>query len=399
MNGGGGNVAVNFPNGLNYAPGVQQTLNIVITDSQARAYGFQMTARPESNLANGQAGDFTPAAQQQVLCDFTQNLKTGTSCPANFPVQFIEHNRPYATNTISVLWTPPVTDVGNVHIYVAANAANLDGNNTGDHIYTADYVLAPQASSTLPAIAGVQCASDFNFKAGLASGTWLEIYGTNLANTTRSFTLDDFSGGGTLAPTSLDGVRVSINGIPAFVSYVSPGQVNVQAPDDPAVGSVPVVLTNPQGQLSSAFILQKNAIGPALLAPLAFNVQGHQWVLAQLPGSSLTFAGQPGLISGLNFKLAKPGDVITIFGIGFGPVTPAIPAGVVASGFTALNSQVNFRFDQTPATLNYSGLAPGLVGLYQFNVVVPNVSPGDMQLNVDVGGVSLNQNLFISVGQ
>ena len=65
LNGGGGNVVVNFANGHTYAPGVQQTFNIVITDSAARVYGFQMTARLESNLAGGQAGDRVGAVGSQ----------------------------------------------------------------------------------------------------------------------------------------------------------------------------------------------------------------------------------------------------------------------------------------------------------------------------------------------
>lgn len=145
LNGGGGNVVVNFQNGQTYTPGGQQTFTIVITDSRARVYGFQMTARLESNLASGQAGDFTAGAQQIVLCD-NGSLKGSRGCPTNSPVQFIEHGLPFNTNTISVQWTARATNVGNVHIYVAANAANGDGNNTGDHIYTANYVLTPQTT-------------------------------------------------------------------------------------------------------------------------------------------------------------------------------------------------------------------------------------------------------------
>lgn len=37
--------------------------------------------------------------------------------------------------------------------------------------------------------------------------------------------------------------------------------------------------------------------------------------------------------------------------------------------------------------------------LYQFNVTVPNIAPGDVALGVDAGGVTLNQNCFITVGQ
>ena len=148
VNAGGGNVVVNFPNGLTYTPGVQQQLTIVITDPIAKNYGFQMTARLDSNLSNGQAGDFTGGAGQFVLCE-NSTFKTSKGCPANAPVQFIEHNNPLTTNTISVTWTPPPTNVGGLHIYVAAIAANGDGNNTGDHTYTANYALSAGPALTL----------------------------------------------------------------------------------------------------------------------------------------------------------------------------------------------------------------------------------------------------------
>ena len=394
LNGGGGNVAVNFQNGQTYTPGVQQTFTIVVTDSVAKVYGFQMTARLESNLANGQAGDFTAGAQQIVICD-NASFKTSKGCPASAPVEFIEHNQPFKTNTITVLWTAPATNVGNVHIYVAANAANGNGNETGDHIYTANYVLTPKSACTdaTPKIDSVVSASGFSASAGLASGTWLEIYGSNLSCSTRPWAGSDFKG--LNGPTSLDGVSVAVGGIPAFVAYISMGQINVQAPDDAKTGAgFQVVVTNAAGQ-SNAFAMQRTAIAPALLSPPAFNVQGHQWVVAQF--SDQTFVGKPGMISGVNFRPAKFGDTIVIYGIGFGPVNPATAAGTIAAGTTSLQNQPTFRFGQVPAKLGYAGLAPSFVGLYQFNVIVPQVSPGDMELSVEVGGVTMNQNLFTTV--
>src|SRR5689334_14661127 len=56
LNGGGGNVKIDFPGGQTYTPGAAQTFNIVITDPAARVFGFQITARLESNLSSGQAG-------------------------------------------------------------------------------------------------------------------------------------------------------------------------------------------------------------------------------------------------------------------------------------------------------------------------------------------------------
>ncbi|HYL74000.1 MAG TPA: choice-of-anchor V domain-containing protein [Bryobacteraceae bacterium] len=404
LNGGGGSVVVNFENGQTYTPGgPPQHFTIVITDSAAKKWGFQMTARLGSNLSGGQAGDFTAGTGQIVICsnhlDGTALFKGSKGCPGTSPVEFIEHYlQPFNTNTITVTWTPPATDVGDIHLYIAANAANGNTLETGDHIYTADYVLSvPAASCTnsTPTVSTVQSAGAFNPKAGLASGTWLEIYGDKLSCSTRGWAGGDFNGSN--APTSLDGIKVNINGVPAYIDYVSPTQVNVLAPDDPATGDgIQVVLTNSAGD-SNAFAMQKNKIAPALLAPPSFVVNGKQWVVAQFP--DLAFVGTPGLIDGVNFRPAKVGDTVVIYGIGFGAVNPATPAGTITPDANTLLTQPTFRFGQVPAKLVYAGLTPASVGLYQFNVVVPTVTPGDLPLNVDVGGVSLNQNLFITVSQ
>ena len=64
LNGGGGSVQLTSSAGTSYTPGQQQTLTLVITDSRARVYGFQASARLDSNPTNGQAGDFSAGAQQ-----------------------------------------------------------------------------------------------------------------------------------------------------------------------------------------------------------------------------------------------------------------------------------------------------------------------------------------------
>jgi uncharacterized protein (TIGR03437 family) len=59
---------------------------------------------------------------------------------------------------------------------------------------------------------------------------------------------------------------------------------------------------------------------------------------------------------------------------------------------------VTFRFGSITATVSYAGLTPGLVGLYQFNVVVPAGAPsGDVELQVIQAGTPIAQKLYISV--
>jgi uncharacterized protein (TIGR03437 family) len=398
LNGGGGSVALTSSTGATYAPGQQQTFTLTITDSRARVYGFQMTARLDSNSTNGQAGDFTAAGGQVVLCD-NGSVKTSRGCPASAPIQFIEHSSPSSSKTFNITWTPPASDAGTITIYAAANAANGDGNDTGDHIYTTKLQLAPAiATANKPAIksGGVAAASAFNSNAGVSPGTWIEIFGSNLSAGTRVWQASDFTG--TQAPAGLDDVLVTIGGVKAYVDYISPTQVNAQVPEGITIGSnVPLVVQNSQGA-SDPYPLTTSTLAPALLAPTSFQVAGKQYVAATFSSSdgSLTFVGAAGSIAGVNLAPAKPGDVITLYGIGFGPVSPATPAGTIDTGATTVTHDVKVLFGQASAQLLYAGEAPGLVGLYQFNVVVPNVMPGDWPLVVTIDGNPINQTLFIT---
>jgi uncharacterized protein (TIGR03437 family) len=84
-----------------------------------------------------------------------------------------------------------------------------------------------------------------------------------------------------------------------------------------------------------------------------------------------------------------PGDIITLSGIGFGPVTPDTGAGVMATNATALNNLVTILFGDTPAIVQYADLALNDVGMYQFIVQVPNIGAGDWPIKLQVGGLTV----------
>src|SRR5580692_11288700 len=115
-----------------------------------------------------------------------------------------------------------------------------------------------QAPSAGPVITGV--SNNASGAAAIESGSWVSIYGTGLSATTRSWQASDFSGNN--LPTTLDNVTVSINGKKAAISYISPGMLNVQAPADTTIGSVPVVVTNAAGTATGTTTLQNYS--PAL---------------------------------------------------------------------------------------------------------------------------------------
>jgi uncharacterized protein (TIGR03437 family) len=257
--------------------------------------------------------------------------------------------------------------------------------------------LTTSSASSLPAVSkgGVTSAYQFGALASPAPGSWIEIYGSSLATDSRLWATTDFNGNN--APTSLDGTSVTIGGRLAYVDYISPGQVNVQVPSTVPTGTQPVVVTS-GSNVSQPLSITINATAPGLYAPPQLLIGGNQYVGALFPiPSPLTYVLPPGAVTGFTSQRAKPGDTIILYGIGFGG---NVPVGQIAgAGDTLPTGAVQISFDGTPATVSYSGLAPGYVGLYQFNVVVPNVPADDLTpITFTLGGVAGTQTLYTAIG-
>jgi len=242
-------------------------------------------------------------------------------------------------------------------------------------------------------IGGVVTASAFGEFPAAAPGTFIEIYGLNLAPDTAYWS-NDFVGN--RAPTSLEGTSVTIGGQPAFISYVNSDQVNALVPSNVGPGSQQLTVTTWAGT-SASYSLTVNAVQPGLLAPGSFTIGGKQFVAALFPDFQ-TWVAPAGAIQGVTSRPARPGETIVLYGVGFGPVTPETPAGVLPSQQTNLNLPLQISIGQTPAAVVYKGLAPGEAGLYQFNIVVPNVASGDaVPLTFTLGGASGGQTLYTAV--
>ncbi len=415
----GGNVTATFSSGSTYTPGgAPITITVTASDPVNTHFGFQMTARLASNPSSGQAGTFNPGSNPNitVLCD-DNNFRPAKGCAAANPVEFIEHyftayTLVYKTSqSYTFTWTPPATNVGNVNFYVAGNVVNYDGvQDAPDHVYTASYVLTPFipficTNTAQPVITFIDSASGYGGYPYFASGTWLEIKGTNLADpadprlsstSPGQWTANDFNGAN--APTVLDGVSVSIAGKPAYVWYLSPGQLNVQAPEDAATGNVSITVTNCKAT-SSSFTFARQALAPGFLAPSNYTANGTPYMVATFNSDgAYVLNTSTGASFGLTSRPAKPGDLIIAYGIGFGDVTPAILPGVIVGGANTLVNPVTISFGSTPAgTLVYQGLAGNFVGLYEFYITVPNLANGDYQINVKQNGVAVPQTMYLTV--
>jgi uncharacterized protein (TIGR03437 family) len=257
-------------------------------------------------------------------------------------------------------------------------------------------VLSSTATPAAPAISSVRSAAGFGGLPGIAPGTWIEITGYGLAPSTREWRSGDFNG--ELAPQSLDGVRVTIGGQSAFLSYISPGQVNALVPGNVAPGSAAVVVNNGASAIGP-YVVPVSATMPGLLAPDSFRVNGQQHVVALFPDwMTYVLPGRAAL--GVPSRPAKPGDEIILLGIGFGDVSPSVPAGSVVSQANRLTTPLEIRIGGVVAEVKYAGLAAGNVGLYQFNVVVPAVGDDDAALvTFKLGETVGAQALVMAVGR
>jgi uncharacterized protein (TIGR03437 family) len=217
----------------------------------------------------------------------------------------------------------------------------------------------------------------------------VSIYGADLAKSTVVWN-GDF-------PTSLGGTSVTVDGIPAYLSLVSPGQINIQAPTDTATGLVPVVVTTESGSSTATVTLAP--FGPSFFLLDSKHVAG---IILRSDGSgaygggTYDIIGPAGTSLGYPTVAAKAGDVVALYSTGLGPTNPAVPAGQEFSGAAPTVNPVNILIDNVSVTPSFAGLSGA--GLYQINLTVPpGLGMGDVPLVATVGGVNTPPTVVISL--
>jgi len=359
------------------------------------------------NGNGAQAGDGGPATQASLY--YPKGLAVDRS--GNLFISDWLNSRVREVTPDGTIWT--VAGNGNFDYYGDGGPATSAALrfpwglavDSASNLYVADdensviRKLAPTVTLTsqIPKIdlAGVTSAAAFGGFSSVAPGSWIEIHGTHLANHARAWTSADFQG--SQAPTSLDGIAVTIGGQPAFISYISPEQINAEIPSGARLGPQEVRVITAAGT-SDPQMITVNEVQPGLLAPASLMIGDKQYTQAILadgatvavPSGSMSAAARP----------ARPGETVVLYGVGFGPVTSGIGAGDIVQQDNSLILPFQVFFGGTRAAVNYAGLAPGSVGLYQFNVVVPDsVAGAAVALTFAVGGSSGQQVLYTAVQQ
>jgi uncharacterized protein (TIGR03437 family) len=270
-------------------------------------------------------------------------------------------------------------------VYVTSAARYNDGSSASA-VTLAPFdgiLLQRQQPVSAPASRVNSVANAASFQPAIASAGFVSILGTGFANSARSRTSSDFLGSN--LPLSLGGVSVTINGKPAYVEYISPAQINAIAPDDDTTGWVQVEVTTSRGASYAGTVLKQK------LSPALFAYQSGTTNYAAAVHLDGTLVGPLGPSS----RPAAAGEVIELYGTGFGATTPVTSTSQLVSQSAPLALPASVSIGGVPATVQWAGIVSP--GLYQLNVVVPNLATADQPVQASISGFQSASNLFLPV--
>jgi beta-glucosidase len=228
----------------------------------------------------------------------------------------------------------------------------------------------------------------------------LSIFGQNVApaGTLRKVSGGDLVNG--LVPSNLIGVCVLFGAQRAPIFLVTPGQLNVQAPQLPASGTVAVqVITGcdtPSQTASNTVNVAVQAVAPEFFYAM-YNANGKNPVAAT---DAITAAGvgDPARL-GAGFAPAYPGEILTIYATGLGLTNPSFDPGQLPPAAAQVSGLIVTLDGEAldPTAIQYAGVTPQNAGLYQLNIVVPTLASGDHSIVMTIDGVSSSAGAYLTV--
>jgi uncharacterized protein (TIGR03437 family) len=370
-----GNLPPSTSSSIYLNPNLQKVGVVTITGPSALP-GISLST-PSSGL--NFSGNAQPANVVVTGLDSMGNPLTGITALSASPATWLK------------ISTPPTPASAPATVTVSVDPTGLaPGPYSADITFVADGQTAslpvtltvPPAGSPIITPAGVTSAGDY-VGGVISPGEIIDIFGTNIGPSTPQGL--QIGSNGTVS-NDIAGVQVWFDGKAAPLIYASKGQVAAVVPF--AVTGITWMQIMVNGEPSPTLLMPVAQAIPALLTS---DSSGFGQAAALNQDGSINNASNP----------AKAGNVIVLFGTGFGPTTPVVPDGSIYSApLPKLSLPITATIGGQPATVQYAGPAPGLVaGVMQVNVVIPpGAGTGAVPVQLWVGGAYATQaNVTVSL--
>jgi minor extracellular serine protease Vpr len=405
-------VVWSLPSQITLGPGQEQDISFTLSGSvpsQLDLYDgvilVQGSGDPSNNIPDVKipylyiVGDFGPCNIIPLRGNGVMSV-VNEEAPADFSVK-VTDCRGLPISGVPISWTPIqggitfLGDSGTTDDYGIVEANFLTGPEVGIQRFRATYPNPGgiQAEFGVRAIAdpiinqgGIVEGAGFQAGAPVAPGSFISIFGVNLS---PSPTL--LNAGLVPLPLALGEVSVSIDtrdrqvSVPGSLIFISPQQINVQLPWELAGKPSAVIKVNIDDISTAVREVPLAAHSPGLFQ---YTEEGtNQRILA----TEIFRGGERLGLHGSN-RRARTGDVLELFANGLGPIDGGNPASGTATPTDRLyntQSVPEVTIGGIPAAVEFSGLAPGFVALYQVNVVVPGGLPaGEHDVVIRIGGAT-----------
>jgi uncharacterized protein (TIGR03437 family) len=367
-----GSLQVNFPE-----QGVSRSVDVLLIGLPAgakaatvRAATAGCTPSQLAMIATGLAGGFnSPAGWPSVITMRVVDDCANPVANAHVVLNFSNGDPPLAapledaaTGTYTATWVP--SHAGPVTISARATSGSLTA---------AAATVGAVSANPAPVINTGGVVNNVNPLGGdtLAPGTIVSIYGAGLASAADQPQVVPL-------PTTDMGTSVIAGGVSAPLFYISPNQVNLQLPGELQPNTDYSLVVAANGGITVPYKLTLRDVSPGVVA------YAGGGTIAQHLDYSLVDEAHP----------AKPGEVLIMYLLGLGATDPPVASDTRAPSVEPLARAVDavtVTVDGTPSQLDYVGLTPGSIGLYQIDFTVPQGSKsGDLDVVVTQKGVSAN---------
>jgi uncharacterized protein (TIGR03437 family) len=322
--------------------------------------------RPVSAVAIGAGNTFVRFAQPARA-----NANTVVTEPPS--VEVVDANTGNIMRSATALEGPLSTLVGTARVNVNGRTIAVDASGSNAFALTTTGLsivpLEPSIPADRPSINPNGTVSLSSYVPSFAPGSLITIFGRNLGASSALST--------DTAPTLMGGVCLTLNNQPLPLLMTSNGQVNAQIPPETNPGRYPLVVRNVDRKAVSV----AQTITVAKYAPAVFaDAETKEALVFRYDGSRVTHR-----------RPAKRDEPLMMFATGLGrTVGPRIAAGRAAPSDPLAETdplKVYFgdpRYRQAEVIVDWSGLVPGFIGLYQINIRVPGEHMKGEQLPVTI---------------